>query len=49
MMMCSMASSYLESNVTHQGKSDCRRDLWANKLHKHNQIVSNSAAVEWVT
>ncbi len=29
-----------KSNVTHQGKSDCRRDLWANKLHKHKQTVS---------
>lgn len=29
-----------KSNVAHLGKSDCRRDLWANKLHKHNRIVS---------
>ncbi len=34
----------LHSKLTHLGKSDCRRDLWANKLQKYNRVVSTRHA-----
>jgi len=40
LQMLMAAQPLTKANVTHLGKSDCRKGLWANKLHKHTQSVS---------